>query len=389
MRTPALLAMLVLAGCAAASPRRPSAPPARIPPVASLTGGLWLKGDLHIHSRHSKDSSNNPVAKIVAFGKAVGMGYLLISDHDNHVEGDVAHHTWADPEFKSDSMLLLYGAEWTTHRGHGTVLSAKPYDHQKLYDVRDARDVKIAAVKKQLGVHISANHPAGTDHFGFSYDLVDSIEVWNSAVWSRNAGAMGIWDDMLKSGRRPTGRGGSDSHHGYPDTPDKATSLSWQASANNVGTPTTWVFASERTSQAVVDALTNGRVSVSSNPHAPRVEFYADRDGDGRMDMMMGDNAPASGRPVAFHVQLAGDVQPGAYTVSVVKDGAPFAKFLVNESSHAADFTDRPTAAGRSYYRVEVTGPQTPYLEVPESAQRSADMIGLSNPIYFNFDPNF
>src|SRR5688500_7412711 len=93
---------------------------------AGAADGVWLKGDLHVHSRHSKDSSNNPIAKIVALAEAVGLDYLLVSDHDNHVDGDVARHTWADPEHRSDRLLLLYGAEWTTHRGHGTAISARP-----------------------------------------------------------------------------------------------------------------------------------------------------------------------------------------------------------------------------------------------------------------------
>ena len=92
----------------------------------SLTDGVWMKGDLHVHSRHSRDSSNNPVSKILALAGKVGMDYLLISDHDNHVKGDVAHNTWTDPEYQSDSLLLLYGAEWTTDRGHGTALSVDP-----------------------------------------------------------------------------------------------------------------------------------------------------------------------------------------------------------------------------------------------------------------------
>ena len=215
MRMLTLLATLLLAACAQAPSSGPvSASP---PPIASLADGVWLKGDLHIHSRHSKDSSNNPVSTIIALGESVGMDFLAITDHDNHVDGDVAHHTWADPEFRSDKLLLLYSAEWTTHRGHGTPLSATPYDHQALYDVRDQRDVKIGALKKALGIHLSANHPGGGDDgFGFSYDIVDSIEVWNSAVWSRNANSIMIWDDMLKSGRKLTGRGGSDSHHGFP-----------------------------------------------------------------------------------------------------------------------------------------------------------------------------
>ena len=173
-----------------------------MPPIASLSNGQWLKGELHIHSRHSKESSNNPIAKIIAFCDTVGLDFVCITDHDNHVGGDVAHNTWADPEFHSDKVLLLYGAEWTTTRGHGNVFSAHPYDHQRLYDVRDQRDIVVGAIVKELGIHLSANHPSGKDHFGYSYDMVKSIEVWNSAIWSKNANAIMIWDDMLSSGRK-------------------------------------------------------------------------------------------------------------------------------------------------------------------------------------------
>jgi hypothetical protein len=361
-----------------------------LPPVASLTEGVWLKGDLHLHSDNSKDASNNSVAKIIAFAKSVGMGYICITDHDNHVNGDVAHHTWTDPGFKSDSVLLLYGGEWTTTRGHGNVFSARPYDHQRLYDVRDQRDIVIQAVKKELGIHLSANHPSGKDHFGFSYDMVESIEVWNSAIWPKNANAIMIWDDMLSSGRKLTGRGGSDSHHGTPDSPEKATKNTYQAKANYVGTPTTWVFAKTRTSQAVVDALTNGRVSVSANPYDPRVEFYADLDQDGKMDMMMGDNVKATGKPVKFRVQLSGKVTPDAtYTIKVVKNGDDFTTLQMSGKTPMVEFTDTPATLGRTYYRVTVEGPQNAYPEVPNSMALSGNMIGLSNPIYFNFDPNF
>jgi len=362
-----------------------------LPPIASLTDGVWLKGDLHLHSRHSKDSSNNPEAKIISFAESVGLDYLCITDHDNHVLGDVAHNTWTDPEFKSNSVLLLYGGEWTTTRGHGNVFSARPYDHQRLYDVRDQRDIVVGAVKKELGIHLSANHPSGKDHFGFSYDMVDSMEVWNSAVWAKNANAIMIWDDMLSSGRKLTGRGGSDSHHGVPDIPEQASKNSYQRQANYVGTPTTWVFAKERTLQAVVDALTNGRVAVSENPYAPRVELYADLNGDGKMDMMMGDNAKATGKPVKFRVQLTGNTVAGAtYTVHVVKDGNSFSTLqATGGKTTMVEFTDTPQELGRTYYRVEVEGPPTAYPQVPGSMTLSGNMVGLSNPVYFNFDPNF
>jgi hypothetical protein len=364
---------------------------APLPPVASLTNGVWLKGDLHVHSRHSKESSNNSVAKIISYSKSVGMDYIAITDHDNHVLGDTEHNTWADPEFKSDSILLPYAAEWTTTRGHGNILSATPYDHQRLYDVRDQRDVVVGAVKKQLGVHMSANHPSGKDHFGYSYDMVDSIEVWNSALWPKNANAIMIWDDMLSSGRKLTGRGGSDAHHGSPDTPEQATKNSAQAKANYIGTPTTWVFAPARTTSSLIETLSAGRVSVSANPFAPRVEFYADIDQDGKMDMMMGDNAKSTGKPVTFRVQLTGNTTPGAtYTVKIVKDGNPFQTLQVTgERTTKVEFTDTPKTLVRTYYRVTVEGPIPPYPQVPESMALSSNMVGLSNPIFFNFNPKF
>jgi hypothetical protein len=399
MRAHVLVSSLILAGCISnsahgqASHSNPWAPVdvGPLPSTASISDGVWLKGDLHLHSRHSHDSTNNSEAKIIAFSESVGMDYLCITDHDNHVQGDVAHNTWADPEFKSDSLLLLYGGEWTTTRGHGNVFSARPYDHQRLYDVRDQRDVVVGAVKKELGIHLSANHPSGKDHFGYSYDIVDSIEVWNSAVWSKNANAIMIWDDMLSSGRKLTGRGGSDSHHGTPDTPEQANKNTYQRQANYVGTPTTWVFAKARTSQAVVDTLTNGRVSVSANPFAPRVEFYADLDQDGKMDVMMGDNTKATGKPVRFRVQLTGNTVAGAaYTVKVIKNGDPFSTLqAIGGKTTMVEFTDTPITIGRTYYRVEVEGPPTAYPQVPESMVLSGNMVGLSNPIYFNFDPNF
>jgi hypothetical protein len=384
----ALVALLFVSSSADAA--APVAVDPKIPPVASLTEGQWLKGDLHLHSRHSTDSSNNPEAKIIRFAENAGFDYLGITDHDNHVHGDVAHNTWSDPEFKSKSVILLYGAEWTTVRGHGNVFSAKPYDHQRLFDVEDERDAKILAVKKSLGIHLSANHPSGKDHFGFSYDMVDSIEVWNSAVWPTNLNAMMIWDDMLRSGRKLTGRGGSDSHHGIPDTAAQTVPNSIQATANYVGTPTTWVFAKTRTAQGVIDALGNGRVSVSANPDDPRVELMADRDGDGRMDMMMGDNAAPTGKPVKFLVKLVGGgIKGAAYKIKVVKDGEDFGVYTSNPATGSATFTDTPPVHGRTYYRVTVEGPQTPYPQVPNSMALSGNMVALSNPIFFNFDPKF
>ena len=181
---------------------------------------------------------------------------------------------------------------------------------------------------------------------------------------------------MLSSGRRVTGRGGSDTHS--------------PSDVNYIGTPTTWVFAAKHTAQGVVDALVNGRVSVSANPFAPRVEFYADIDGDGKMDMMMGDNAKSTGKPIKFRVELKGNVKADStYTINVIKDGRKFGSYKMPGNNPVVEFTDTPKLVERMYYRLIVEGPPTDYPQVPRSAAVSGHMIALSNPIYFNFDPKF
>ena len=105
----------------------------------------------------------------------------------------------------------------------------------------------------------------------------------------------------------------------------------------------------------------------------------------------MGDNVKSTGKPVKFRVQLTGkNIVPDAnYTISIVKNGNPHSTIQMSGKNPVVEFTDTPATTGRTYYRVTVEGPPTAYPQVPESAGLSGNMLGLSNPIYFNFDPNF
>ena len=363
--------------------------PTSLPPLQAREG-VWIKGDWHLHSRHSTDSSNNPIGKIIGFAESQGFDYLAITDHDVHVMGAVASHTWADPELRSDNLLLFHGAELTANRGHINILSTGPYDHQRVFDHRDDRDSNLLALKRELGVHFSANHPSTKNHYGFSFDLADSVEIWNGSVWPKNVPGVRIWDDMLKSGRMLGGRGGSDAHHGVPDAPELTTPHSIEATANYVGTPTTWVYARERTKQAVLEAMAAGRASVSANPFNPRVELVADPDGDGVMDMMMGDNVKPTGAPVTFEVRLVGGgIDKASYRVRVVRNRDEFVTLITDPETRSVRFVDTPGTGERNYYRVEIEGPQTPYPAVPNSMALSQNMVALSNPLYFNYNPAF
>jgi hypothetical protein len=79
----------------------------------------------------------------------------------------------------------------------------------------------------------------------------------------------------------------------------------------------------------------------------------------------------------------------GEYTINVIKNGNPFGSFKTTGKTPIVEFTDSPETIERSYYRVEVQGTPTPYPQVPGSMALTGNMVDLSNPIFFNFDPNF
>jgi hypothetical protein len=253
--------VFLLGGLGACSDGSTGGPPA----------GEWLKGDLHLHSAHSNDALDNPQAEVIAKAEALGMDYFVFTDHDNHVQGDIT--TWSDPAYRSDRMVLLYGVEWTTARGHAGVFATAPWDHSRLYAIRDGDGAATVAEAHALGLHFSVNHPAAGDPWEHPFEVdFDSLEVWN-AVWvapANNAGAIALWDEILASGRRLPARGGSDVHH----------QQGIESRILNVGNPTTFLYARERTAEAVLAASattwrgtarrsSSGSRSSASAPEAP------------------------------------------------------------------------------------------------------------------------
>jgi hypothetical protein len=352
------LAALSLAACSDA----PSGAPA----------GEWLQGDLHLHSSHSTDALDNPPAQVIAKAESLGMDYFVFTDHDNHVQGNVT--TWSDPDYRSDAMVLLYGIEWTTARAHANLFGAEPWDHPRLYALREGDAAPAIEEAHAQGLHFSINHPLNSDPWEHSFDLpFDSIEVWNAlyVAPSPNRQAIGLWDGLLKGGRRLTARGGSDVHH----------QEGVESTILNVGNPTTHVFARARTPEAILDSLKAGHVSISYAPAAERLDFTADADGDGGFEAIVGDDLEGRGQEIAFRVEIVG-FRPGApYEVTVLKDGEPFLVEQVGEP--VLTYSDAPAAGQRAYYRVELRG-DVP-LAPPSFAVLYGDFVAMTNPIYVSF----
>ena len=338
----------------------------------TLPAGLWLKGDLHVHTAHSTDASDSPVADVLARAEGSGFDYLATTDHDNHVQGAIT--TWDDPAFTSSQLVLLYGVEWTTALGHANLFSTAPWDHLSIYALREGNgEASIHAAHAQ-GLHFSVNHPAAKDLWEYGFELAfDSMEVWTSVflVPNSNDKAIELWDDILLGGRRMPARGGSDSHH-----QTNAESLLF-----NLGNPTTWVHARARTGDAVLEALAAGRISLSYAPDAERLDLTADADGNGTFETEIGDNLPAQGRPLRFRIEIEGHRSGAPYDLTVIKNGDTLMTFKAEGPS--VEFEDTPLPGARSYYRVELRGdtPRAPII----SGVGFGGFVGLTNPIYVGF----
>lgn len=385
---------------------------------AQIESGQWYKGDLHAHSTHSDGDS--PVADVIARAEDLGLNFFALTDHDTSMKGNPSH--FSDPDYYSEKMVLLYGVEWTTRVGHANIWSSAPFSYQELWQANQDNDADAALIAAHNQEALfSINHPAASLCCPWEYPVesgIDSIEIWNSMYSLPNFSGFAVyhfWDDLLKSGRRIPGVGGSDTHH----------VKDWQSLFFGHGNPTTWVYAEEETADALLAGIKAGHVSISYAPFAVRLDFMADADGDGEYELMMGDNVVhESGQEISFKVQTAcstgseeirqGEVLElnqalvsgleegtvnlwdilsfpvtgndencnGSYGLGVFKNGTLYRVWLLLGGAQSFTFSDIPDTSTPTYYRAELVG--IPQVFFPYMLLYGIE-IALTNPIYLNF----
>jgi len=381
-----------------------------MPPPAAA--GEWYRGDLHVHSQHSDGDST--VAGIIARAESLGFDFFAITDHDTAMGDNPVQ--WADPAYRSDRMVLLYGVEWTTEQGHANIWAPCPFDYQNIWRANLDKNPEAAAEEShRQGALFSINHPAAsvfTTPWEYPVsDDIDAVEVWNSlyrfpnlSIWADHS----FWDGLLRGGRRIPCVGGSDTHM----------LEGWMSQFWGLGNPTTWVYAEALTGEAILNGIQEGHVSISYAADAARLDFMADADRDGTWETMMGDMIPEAGQPVNFKVGVswqesikgAGTIeaveidahclrqlQQGAmlpresaglyaddgqsvYLAGVFKNGLLFRAWILFPGSPAWTFTDISSPA--AYYRVELFGkPKVSALQQLFFGRT----LALTNPIYMAF----
>lgn len=176
-------------------------------PYANLSGGRWLRGNLHTHTTAS--DGKRPHQEVIDDYAARGYGFLMISDHD----------VYTGPEdyakFDSRGMVLIPGNEVTARGPH--LLHVNADRRIAPYGLRQG---VINQINRTQGFCI-VNHPNWAKNFDHCSALrmnewMDyvGVEIFNGVCLRQegSAYALGKWDIVLNDCRQIWGFANDDSH---------------------------------------------------------------------------------------------------------------------------------------------------------------------------------
>jgi hypothetical protein len=315
----------------------------------------WYRGDLHTHSHHSE--ATGTLADLIGAAQAQGLDFLAVTEHNT-----ISHYRLLG-QFRTAEFLPIPGQEITTYAGHANVWGADRWIEFRLH--RDVDLTRAISLAHAAGGLFAANHPKTNGppwDFG-TFAGIDCLEVWQGPWFLSNYQSRALWDDLLRSGQRVVGVGGSDQHQPAPSE-----GPSW----HRVGQPTTWVYAPALEQTAILAAIEAGHVTISAGPDGPQLELWAQVD-DRRA--MTGDVLTVGRQqPVRF----SGRVRGGAGLVlRLVGDRGTVAEMPVDEDDFAFEHTVKWHLP--AYLRAEVAEPLA-----PEDVNEPAALMlqAMSNPIY-------
>lgn len=326
-----------------------------------------MKGDFHAHSTCSDGVL--PPEGVIEEAERESLDFFAITDHN----------TWAYPSFEdSDEVLVIAGVEVTMPYGHFNVFSTTtdapawmsrlpdpvPVDHESDQSRESAALVEEIARSE---LRASINHPLlfpweWTDG-DVSLDGFDYLEVWNDPTWPENRlanpAALEMWTRWLNAGLRATAIGGSDFHN-----PEKFYRGDGQiVDGHRVGIPRTFVLASERSPEAILEALDRRRAYVTMGPTLD-VAFETD---SGTVDI--GTDLGDGDTPVTVWASARGE---GELEVRLVRDG----EIVARSTGPGPGLEHRlePTPGSSGWARVDVADP-------------AGEIIAFTNPVFWGPRP--
>jgi len=282
-----------------ATPTLPAQPDRR-PYIAAAplaAGARWYAGDFHVHSRESGDASPT-LDEVATFARGRGLDFVELSEHNTVSSVDFVTAAQA----RHPALLFVPGIEVTSYNGHANAIGATRWVDFRVGGTDPAVGIEsiAAAVDAQRAV-LAINHPVldlGDVCIGCAWTLpplpgrIAALEIQNGQYSATGSiffsQATRFWDAMLDRGDHVAPIGGSDDHRAGRDM---------GSLASPIGGPTTMVFATELSAQAIVAGVRAGRTVVKlQGPGDPMVDL---RTTDGGM---LGDTVRAPGATLTVTV---------------------------------------------------------------------------------------
>jgi hypothetical protein len=224
-------------------------------PYTDLTGGSWLRGNLHAHSTNS-DGSRAPQVVVDDYAGR-GYDFLMLSDHDYLTAGEEL------AALAAGDMVLLAGNEISRHGPHMLHVGASGFvepeaDRQQVLD-------SVAGA----GGFAVINHPNWFARFNHcdqqllhDWQGYAGLEIYNGVIGRLEGSpyATDRWDMLLATGRRVWGFAHDDSHS------DEDVELGWNR-----------VYARERTAAAIIEAMQRGCFYASTGVEITEIAVDGDR----------------------------------------------------------------------------------------------------------------
>lgn len=327
-----------------------------LPSTTASAESQWYQGDLHTHTVHSDGEWT--INELLTAAGTSKLDFISITDHNT-----MSHHAEIDRSAgRSGSPLVLRGEEVTTYGGHANAWGL-PSGGWLDFRVRrgdSARMSNIIAEAHRHGALISVNHPfARCKDCDWSYDQAlltnsdgfDAIEVWNGPWDDTDEQALRMWNRVLRSGRRITAIGASDSHR----------------PTNVIGHPTTHVRASRLSEQALLGAIRDGHVYVTREAANFRLAFEAEPvSGGPKMRRGIGEEVPLNA-PGRVRLLIAVEAAPDKAAVQLISNDETVRQVPFDSSRR--EQTIELECKADSYFRIEVR-------------DQAGRMLAFTNPIY-------
>ncbi len=225
-------------------------------PYENLTGGQWVRGNLHAHTNRSDGA--RPAQAVIDDYAGRGHDFLMLSDHDLF--------TGLEDYARLDSrgMVLIPGNEITANGPHMLHVNAtrkiEPHANRQ-------RAIDEAVADRGFVVLNHPNWQARFDHFPLaqmsSLSGYTGVEIYNGVigVLAGSPYALNKWDLLLSAGRRVWGFANDDSHSASGQC-----GLGWNVA-----------YVREKTADAIVSALAAGCFYASTGVVISRIEVDGKR----------------------------------------------------------------------------------------------------------------